>query len=201
MLTLRRIVRTVPLVWWLAAIALATLTAGVTTRSLRQADAVVAEWGQVSDVLVVVEEVRAGRVVPAAALARRPIPVALVPSGALSGGAAGRVALVDLVPGEVVLDRRLAGTARSGLAALLTDDEHAVTIPSVSGDHPPAEPTDRVVLVGVPADGSPAGVVARGRVLAVDTETGSVTVAVATDVVVDVATAIDRGRVVITLVP
>lgn len=200
-MSLRRVVRTVPVVWWLAAIVLASATAGLTTRSLRHADATVARWGIATEVLVVVERVRAGAAVPADAIAPRRIPRGLVPEGALTDGAAGRVALVDLVPGEVVVGSRLAGPDRSGLVALLRGNEHAATIPSAPGDHPPVEPGDRVALVAVPADGSPARLLASGRVLTTDLETGSVTVAVDETVAVDLAAAIERGRVVITLVP
>lgn len=197
---LHRLLRTIPLTWWVAALGLAALTGSLTTRALRSADAAVARWGDTAAVMVVLEPVAAGQAVTDTDVARRSVPRALLPRGALADRPGGRVALVDLVAGEILLEQRLAGGGRHGPAALLGPDERAVAITATTGERPRLAANDLVDLVGVPADGSAPSVLARrARVLDVDDQTGAVTVAVPRAAVIGVAQALERGRVVVAL--
>lgn len=199
---MRRLFTAVPLLWWLVALAAAAVAISATSTALRTAEAAQGRWGQQSDVAVVRRPVPAGRVLTTADIHLQARPVGSLPAGALSEAPVGRVALVDLVPGEVLVDARLAGPGRTGPAALLAPGERGITITALAGERPPLRPGDAVDLVSVPADGSPASLLAGGRpVIAVDDETGAVTVGVAAPVAVAVAAALERGRVLLALAP
>lgn len=199
---MRRLLRAVPLVWWLVALGLGLATLTTTAGALRSADAARQRWGAQATVAVVQREVAAGQPVASGDVDLAVVPAGLVPDGALADRAVGRVALVALAPGEILVDRRLAGSGRSGPAALLERGERGVTITALSGERPPLAVGDRVDLLAVPADGSPGHRLAGGRlVIDVEPETGAVTVAVTAAVAVTVAEALERGRVVLALSP
>lgn len=198
---MRRLLRTVPLTWWIAAVLLAGATGAVTTRSLRAAEAAVERWGTAAHVSVVTRPIAAGHELGPRDVEERAVPEAMVPEGPVTENPVGRVALVDLVPGEVLVERRLAGPGRAGPGALLQRGEQAITITALAGERPPLVPGDRVDLIAVPADGRGARVLARSsRVIALEEETGAVTVAVQAAAAVRIAEALERGRVVLTLV-
>lgn len=198
---MRRLLRTVPLTWWIAAILLAAATGAVTTRSLRAADAAVERWGTTAQVFVVTRVIASGDALSIHDVAVRAVPEAMVPHEPVAEDPVGRVALVDLVPGEVLLERRLAGPGRAGPGALLRPGEQAIAVTALAGERPPVVPGDRVDLIGVPADGRGAAVLARSsRVIDVEEETGAVSVAVQAAAAVRIAEALERGRVVLTLV-
>lgn len=198
---MRRLLRTVPLTWWIAAVLLAGATGAVTTRSLRASEAAVERWGTTASVFVVTRAIAAGHELGPRAVEVRPVPKAMVPESPVTESPVGRVALVDLVPGEVLVERRLAGPGRAGPGALLRRGEQAIAVTALAGERPPLVPGDRVDLIGVPADGRGAKVLARSsRVIAVEEETGAVSVAVQAPAAVRVAEALERGRVVLTLV-
>lgn len=199
---MRRILRTVPLPWWLLALALSAAVVSATTGALRAAGAARAEWGAHVRVSVVQRAVAAGSTLTAADVALERRPVAMVPPGALGEAPVGRVALVDLVAGEVTIERRLAGPGRTGAAALLRPGERGVAITALTGERPPLTVGDLVDLLAVPADGSRGRLLASGRpVIDVEEETGAVTVAVPATAAVAVAEALERGRVVLALSP
>lgn len=136
------------------ALALTVLTAGVVRATLARADAAAAAYGTTRPVVVATGEVAVGDPVDATVAEVRPLPLALVPTGALDVVPDGRRALVALSPGEVVLDRRVSGSDAAGPAALLGADERAVPIP-VAVPGLPLAPGDRVDVVagGVPGGG------------------------------------------------
>lgn len=196
------------LAWYAAATALTLLTAGVVHVSLRRAAEAEAAYGRTTPVVVVTEEVDAGVTVDAAVAEVRRWPRALVPDGA-ADALPDRASLVALSPGEVVLDRRVAGSDADGPAALLAPGERAVPVPVVVPGLP-VEVGDRIDLVagGVPGAGpagdlpvatSPDVVAVDAAVLAVTDET-VVAALDATDAA-DVAAALTVGPLMIALRP
>jgi Flp pilus assembly protein CpaB len=133
------------------------------------------------------------------------VPARFVPVGGLRGGqgAVGRTALVDLVPGEVVVGRRLAGLDVQGVAALVPAGRRAVVVP-VGEAGVVAHPGDRVDVLATfeadPASGDPTIAVARGA-LVLDVREGAVTLAVATAEAPRLAFALARATVTLALVP
>lgn len=198
---LRRLVRAVPLTWWLAAIALFFATSTMVGRALHVADESRARWGATQVVLVASRALPAGTPLTLSDASLRAVPRALVPEGAAGRSELGRVTLDALARGEIVLTGRLAGRGRTGPAALLGPGDRAVALPIGPAEHPTLAVGDRVDLVGVPADGGPPGVLARAvAVVGVADELATVTVALDPTQVLAVAAGLERGRVLLALV-
>ncbi len=87
------------------------------------------EWGDVAAVVVATEPVPAGSDVGVTNFELAEWPTALVPTGALSAVPAGARTNVDMAAGEVLSEQRLAGSGVGRTAALLGDDEVAVSVP------------------------------------------------------------------------
>lgn len=195
--------------WYLGALSLALLTGLLVTGALRRAAQAEAAYGTTRPVAVVAHPVPAGATITADDVEVRPWPTALVPPDAAVDGVAGRTALVSLVPGEVVIESRLADPGVDGPVAMLAPDQRAVPVPVVV---PGLELRvgDRVdVLAGGGGIGpagdlpGPAGhpdvVVAAATVLALAEET--VVVAVPAEDAATVAAALTTGPLLLALRP
>jgi pilus assembly protein CpaB len=126
-------------------------------------------------------------------------PEGVIPPGALSEPPVGRVALVALVPGEVLLDSRVAPEGLTGVAALVPEGWRAVAVPAttVTGAIPVLDIGDRVdVLVTL---GEPPTVVVADDAVVVDVNDESVTVAVPRDDAPRVAFGVVAGGVTLAL--
>lgn len=193
--------------WWAAATVLALATGGVVRAGVTRSSAMLDELGPLRPVVVVVHDVEVGAVVGDGDVAVRRRPSAMVPDGALPGRAAaavGRVAVVPLEPGEVVLAAKLAPDGLRGAAALLPDGMRAIAVPAGPGGRPPLSIGDRVdvlATVGLAdASAAPTVVVAAGAVVvALDDESDAVTVAVPADEAPTVASAITTGTITLAL--
>lgn len=209
---LRVWVRRSALVWWLGTAALALVTAWVVRSSLASAEALAERYGSLRLVPVVVSPVDAGEEVPRSAVRMEERPASTLPDAPPvrggASGAAGRTALVPLVPGEVLAASKLAPVGLRGAAALLPRGMRAVAVPGGPGGRPPAGVGDRVDIlatfaeaVSTHTEGRPPTVVvaARAMVLAVDSEADTVTVAVPPDELPAVVFAIASGTVTLAL--
>jgi Flp pilus assembly protein CpaB len=199
-----------PAPFWVLTVALALLTGLVVSSLLDATAAGVARYGEPVPAVVVLRPVRAGSPVGSDATAVRLRPAELVPEGARTTPAAGEVALVDLHPGEVVLEARLAPAGLSPAAALLPPGTRGLSVPTGPGALA-LRPGDRVDVLATlepglaEASGSPAGpptvTVARRATVVVAEETGdAVTVAVTTGEAPRVAFALSAGTVTLLLV-
>lgn len=192
--------------WWGAAAALVLVTALVVRTSVVRSAGLADRYGALRTVPVVAVAVDAGAVVDERAVRMERRPGATVPRGVASAGdvAAGRAALVPLVPGEVLLSARLAPRGLRGAAALLPPGMRAVAVPAGPAGRPPADVGDRVDVVatiaGVGDAGTPTVVVAAGAlVVAIDAESDSVTIAVTPEELPAVVFAITAGTVTLAL--
>lgn len=190
--------------WWASAVLLAVLTGGVVRATLVRTSVVLDELGPLREVPVVVRPVGVGEVVSDGDVARARRPSSMLPDEAITDDAVGRVAIVPLVPGEVVLASRLAPDGLRGAAALLPDGHRALAIPGGPGGRPPASVGDLVDVLATfataEAGSAPTVVVAAAaRVLALDDESDTVTVAVPADEAPAVAYAITAATITLAL--
>jgi Flp pilus assembly protein CpaB len=195
--------------FWGAAVVLAVLTAVSLSGVLAKAD----RFGPVRPVVVVQRPVRAGAVVGDADVGMAGVPGRFVPVGAVArrSSVVGRAALVDLMPGEVVVGPRMAGLGVAGVAALVPPGRRGISVPAGDGGVP-VRVGDRVDVLatfegeaglggaGGVAPTAPTVAVARGA-LVVDVREGAVTVAAVVAEVPRLAFALARGTVVLALVP
>jgi Flp pilus assembly protein CpaB len=185
--------------YWVAAFMLAALTAVVVSGLVGRASAAAARYGSVRSVPVVMRPVAAGEVVRPADVSTRRVPAAFVPAGAV--GRVGRIAVVPLGRGEVLLASKLAGAGEKGVAALLPDGAKALAVP-VGPGMPPLERGNRVDVLAsfdTPEGSEPTFAVAvHALVLAVDPDT-AVTVAVSPTESPRVAFAIAKATVTLAL--
>ena len=180
--------------WWVAAALLVLLTGGAFRASLARTSARLDELGPLRPVVVVTSGVEAGAVVSAGdvAVARRP--AAMVPDGAITSvdGSVGRVAIVPLVAGEVLVATRLAPDGLRGAAALVPGGMRALAVPGGPSGRPPLAVGDLVDAV----DTAGAVVVATAAtVVAVDDRSDTVTVAVPADDAPGLAAAVATGGI------
>ena len=186
--------------WWASAVLLASVTGGVVRSAIVRSSAVLDELGPLRPVPVVAATLDAGDVVGEGdvVVARRPS--AMVPDGPLvdAEGVVGRVALVPLVPGEVVVASKLAPDGLQGAAALLPPGMRALAVPAGPGGRPPLSIGDAVDVLATL--GEETGVVAEAAmVLALDDASDAVTVAVSPAEAPAVASAIATGTVTLAL--
>lgn len=196
--------------WWACAAGLALVTGLVVDASLGRLAAVESRFGGARSVPVVVVAVAEGDVVPDGAVEVQMRPAATLPADAVARDAVGRIALVPLIPGEVLVVSKLAPHGLRGAAALLPPGTRALAVPSGPGGRPPAAVGDRVDVLATFADaasgpnGEPTGdptvlVVASALVVAIDREADTVTIAVPAADVPAVAYAITAGVVTLAL--
>jgi Flp pilus assembly protein CpaB len=191
-----------PLGFWLVAALLALLTGTTVSRVVGRAEAAAAEYGARRTVTVARRDVAAGARLSTAEVSSRVMPASFVPSGAIAGAPPiGRVVVVPLVRGQVVVDRHLAPHGLSPAAALVPAGTRAIALPT-GGLAPPLRRGDVVDVYATFDDGKepPTFAVARAvTVVAVDTDDGSVTVAVDDRDVDRVVFAVTTGEITIVL--
>ena len=203
-----------PLPFWALAAALSLATGLTVARLAGEAAARADRLGGLVDVPVAARPIAAGAVVRPADVEVRSLPSALVPSGRLARSPAGRVAIVPLAPGEVVLAAKLAPDGLTGVAALVPPGHRALAVPVDAGALAlrPGHRVDvlatlelgggAVVEGAAPAGGDAAGAptfpVATAA-LVVDADDDAVTVAVTPDEAPRVAFALARGTVTLAL--
>lgn len=153
-----------------AAVAAVAAVAGLGTRSIvGDADRERDRWGPSTPVAVATKDLVAGAVIGTDDVALAPRPRTMVPDDAIDD-VVGRVVTAPIAPGEVVLERRLAGG--TGPLALLDPGAVAFAVP-VDTATPPLRPGDRVDVFAPVDSGSRATVGAtriarRAVVVAVD---------------------------------
>lgn len=204
-----------PLPFWALAVALSLATGLTVARLAGEAAARADRLGGLVDVPVAARPVAAGAVVRPADVEVRSLPSALVPSGRLARSPAGRVAIVPLSPGEVVLAAKLAPDGLTGVAALVPPGHRALAVPVDAGALA-LRPGHRVdVLATLELGGVGDGALVGGAAptgaapaptfpvataaLVVDADDDAVTVAVTPDEAPRVAFALARGTVTLAL--
>lgn len=193
-----------PAPFWLAAVALATLTGLTVARLIGNASAEAARWGDVRPTAVATVDLEAGATVGPGDVAIEHRPAALVPAGALDGPVEGRVVAATVHRGEPVLAARLAPAGLSPTAAVLPPGTVGIAVPTGPGALP-LQPGDVVeVLVTVDpttaGDEQPTFPVARSAVV-VHVGDEAVTLAVDRDDADRVAFAVTAGVVTLVLSP
>ena len=119
-----------PLPFWLLSLALAGLTGLTVSRLVDEAAGRAAALGGLVDTPVAARPVGVGRALRAADVEVRRLPASLLPRGRLARAPwAGRVAVVPLAAGEVLLAAKLAPDGLSGVAALVPPGHRALAIP------------------------------------------------------------------------
>jgi len=192
---IRRVARS-PFVFWAAALALAAVTGWAVTGALGAARAAEARWGTTRAVVVAVRAVAAGDEIGAGDVVTRDEPAGLVPPGAARSRqlVVGRIAVVALFPGQIVLAGHLGVRGVEGAAALVPVGRRAIAVPAESASTR-VRRGDLVDVLAVPPSGSGDAVVVASGAVVVDVAEGSVTVAVSPAEARSVATAIARGAV------
>lgn len=216
-----------PLPFWVLSVALALLTGLTVSRLVGQASARADRLGGLVDVAVAARPVDAGAVLRPADVAVRSLPADALPRGPVAEAPVGTVALVPLVPGEVLLRSKLAPDGLRGVAALVPPGQRALAVPvdpggltlrlgdrvdvlatfDVAPDPPAADPAAADAADPAAADADPAAVGDPGAptfpvaeaALVVDVGDESVTVAVGPDEAPRVAFALARGTVTLAL--
>jgi pilus assembly protein CpaB len=195
--------------WWATTFVLASVTGVVVRSTLERSAAVLDRFGSLVSVAVVASPVDAGSVVGDGDVRLERRPASMVPDGravTTAARAVGRVAVVPLVPGEVVVASKLAPEGLRGAAALLPAGMRAIAVPAGPGGRPPVVVGDRVDVLATLApedEGSgeaPTVVVAEGAlVVDVDGESDAVTVAVPAEDAPAVAYAVTAGSITLAL--
>jgi Flp pilus assembly protein CpaB len=191
-----------PAIYWGAAAILTALTFYVVTDLSSDARATLAAYGPRERVLVVTAPVGPGDPLAPDNVEWREVPVGLIPTGAVRDVPADAAARIELFPGEVVVEPRLAGGG-SGIAALLPKGTTAMALP-VGAGLPPVVVGDLVDVIAsfivAPEDGSgPSFAVASGASV-VHIGERAVSVAVAQDESAAVAYALAHGIVTLALI-
>ena len=198
-----------PLPFWALAVALSLTTGLGVARLAGDAAARADRLGGLVDVPVATRRIAAGAVVRPADVEVRSLPSAVVPTGRLARSPAGRVAIVPLAPGEVVLAAKLAPDGLTGVAALVPPGHRALAVPVEAGALA-LRPGHRVDVLATLELGGAMGTDAAGTAaaptfpvataaLVVDADDDAVTVAVTPDEAPRVAFALARGTVTLAL--
>lgn len=193
-----------PLPFWALALALSLATGLTVARLAGEAAARADRLGGLVDVPVAARPIAAGAVVRPADVEVRSLPSALVPSGRLARRPAGRVAIVALSPGEVVLAAKLAPDGLTGVAALVPPGHRALAVPVDAGALAlrPGHRVDVLAtleLAGAGGTGAAPTFPVATAALVVDADDDAVTVAVTAEEAPRVAFALARGTVTLAL--
>jgi len=196
---LRRITRS-PIVFWIAALALAVTTGLAVSHLVGSAAAEAARYGSLRRAVVALHALAPGDVVEARDVETRAVPVAFLPRDALTAPPTGRTVVVPVFPGQALVQDQVAPHGLRGVAALLPRGARAVALPVGKGSRPPVHRGDVVDVLAtfdpdtVPAGDDPTFPVASGA-LVVDVAEESVTVAVRPEDAARVAFAVASGTV------
>ena len=216
-----------PLVFWSLAVGLAVATALTVSRTIGEAANRAEQLGGLRTVPVAARSVEAGRLLTSDDVALRRLPAAAIPSAPVARSPAGHTTVVPLVPGEVLLQAKLAPWGVQGIAALVPPGRRAMAVPAKPGGLQ-LRPGHRVDVLATfetaegaeaaqgadaaegpegaegppsgPRGGEPTFPVARGA-LVIDVAEEAVTVAVLPEEAPRVAFAIARGAVTLALTP
>lgn len=202
-----------PVPFWVLAVALALSTGLTVNRLVGEASARAARLGGLVDVVVAARSVDVGKPLRPADLAVRRLPADALPDDPLTVSAAsatGKVALVPLVRGEVLVASKLAPDGLRGVAALVPSGHRALAVPVDPGGLSFRLGNRVDVLATFDVAGDPAAETAPGSApdptfpvataaLVVDVGDESVTVAVTDDEAPRVAFALARGTVTLAL--
>lgn len=198
-----------PLPFWLLAVALSLVTGLSVGGLVNEASRRAARLGGLVDVPVAARSVDAGRALRPADVAVRRLPAAVVPRGRLARSPAGRVTVVPLAAGEVLLATKLAPDGLAGVAALVPSGHRALAVPVEPGglDLRQGHRVDVLATFEVAAGEAGAGVGDSGAptfpvatdALVVDVAEQAVTVAVTPAEAARVAFALARGTVTLAL--
>ena len=152
-----------PLPFWVLSLALAAGTGLTVSRLVGEASARAARLGGLVDVAVAARPVEPGDVVRVADVAVRRLPAGALPDAPVAASPAGRVALVPIVTGEVLLAAKLAPEGLRGVAALVPPGQRALAVPVDRGGLT-LRPGDRVDVLATfdVATGDPVGAGAGG---------------------------------------
>jgi Flp pilus assembly protein CpaB len=145
-LRLRFLIRRLPILYWVGALALVLCTGAGMARLVGGAQAAAAQFGALRPVPVATREVPAGTALKASDVTLRRLPAAVIPSGEVArsvDAVVGRVTLVPLAPGEVVTSAKVAPSGLTGVSALLPPDSRGLAIPTATGT-PPLQRGDHV---------------------------------------------------------
>ena len=196
-----------PLPFWLLALALSLVTGLSVGRLVDEASRRAARLGGLTDVPVAARSVDAGRALRPADVAVRRLPAAVVPRGRLARSPAGRVTVVPLAAGEVLLAAKLAPDGLAGVAALVPSGHRALAVP-VEPDGLDLRQGHRVDVLatfevsaaeGAEGDAAPPTFPVATDALVVDVAEQAVTVAVTPAEAARVAFALARGTVTLAL--
>ena len=122
-----------PLGFWALALALSLASGLTVSRLVGEAARRAQRLGGLVDVPVTTRSVDAGRPPRPGDVAVRRLPAAVLPAGRPAHRPEGRVTLVPLVRGEVVLAARLAPDGLRGVAALVPPGHRALAVPAEPG--------------------------------------------------------------------
>jgi Flp pilus assembly protein CpaB len=191
-----------PGIYWSLAALLTIATLWIVNDLTSSARATLESYGARDNVLVVTDPIAPGDSLGPHNVALRPVPSAHVPSGAVTLLPDESVARIDLFPGEVVVESRLAGGG-SGLAALVPRGSMALAVPAGTA-LPPLVVGDLVEVIATFAvapqqAGEPSFAVARSAAVIHVTDQ-AVTVAVTREEASPVAFALAHGAVTLALV-
>lgn len=197
-----------PLPFWVLTLALALLTGVTVTRLVRDASERAARLGGLVDVPVAARAVEAGTPLRSVDVTERRLPADALPRSRVAATPVGRVTLVALVPGEVVLASKLAPDGLRGVAALVPAGHRALAVPTEQGGLS-LRRGDRVDVLATfdvaggigeaAVDPGPPTFPVAAAALVVDVGGDAVTVAVTTDEAPRVAFALARGTVTLAL--
>lgn len=187
---------------WLAAVVAAVVIANSVSGTVGRAQAEAARFRPQVTVAVITRSVATGRAITDADFERRPWPRSLLPDSVPVADPVGRVALADLVPGDVVVAARVAPDGLRGNRALLPRGRKALAVARGVAT-PRVRPGDWVDVLatfepGAAGDEDPTFAVAR-RSLVIDVGDEAVTVAVTADEAPRVAYALAVGTVTLVL--
>jgi Flp pilus assembly protein CpaB len=186
----------------IVAVVLAVACGLIVLRTTGRAEAAVDRYGRQATAWVVRSTLEPGDVIGAGDVVSEARPASFLPAGAVTEDPTGRRVADVVVPGEVVVEHRLAGGDRRGAAALVPEGWRAVAVPALEAVLP-VEVGQRVdVLAAFDPSGSGAvgATIAEDGVVVHVADDDTVTVAVTPSQASRVVAALAGGLVALALV-